>query len=551
MIWPLFAVPPTTGSVGRCKIAASNLTNPDENLVARLWQKDLSLWSVAGSNPEAISNRLGWLDAVDWMEQHVADISSWAEEIAASGKFDHVILLGMGGSSLAPEVFASVFGSRTGYPELCVVDTTSPARIIAINEDLSRSLVIVSSKSGTTVETADLYSWFHARLQDLGGNPGDNLVAITDQGSWLHQQALDAGFLKIFLNPADIGGRYSALSYFGLVPAALTGIDLSKLLDHTRTFVTLTQSASQENPVLQLSELMGECALKGNHKLELNLAEPLKSLAIWIEQLIAESTGKDGKGIIPVYDDPASEMQNWTDDQFSVYIGLTDEENPGAGNASLEWELSDRYDIGGEFLRWEMATALASSIMNINPFDQPNVEEAKQRTRLFVAGEESLSLNRVFDSDACVIYTNSIENSEDGTTTLQELFHEFHTISRDATYLAILAYLPGFPEVDRQLQRFRGGLAQHFNITTTLGYGPRYLHSTGQLHKGGPSTSCFIQLTEQTMEDIAIPGRSYGFAGLHRAQADGDYAVLERKGRPVMRISLKGDRLGALEKLVL
>jgi glucose-6-phosphate isomerase len=485
------------------------------------------------------------------MEQHATDISSWADEIAASEKFDHVILLGMGGSSLAPEVFASVFGSRAGYPELRVVDSTSPARIFAIDEDISRSLVIVSSKSGTTVETADLYSWFHARLQDLGKNPGDHLVAITDQGSWLHEQARDVGFLKIFLNPADIGGRYSALSYFGLVPAALIGIDLSKLLDHTRGFVTLTQAAAPDNPVLQLAKLMGDCALKGNHKLELNLAEPLKSLAIWIEQLIAESTGKEGEGIIPVYEDPASEMQGRMDDQCSVYIGLADEENPGAGSVSLEWELADQYDIGGEFLRWEMATALAASIMDINPFDQPNVEEAKQHTRLFVAGEETLSLNRVFDCDAFAIYTNAIANSKDGIATLQEFFDEFQTISRDATYLAILAYLPDFPAVERQLQRFRHGLAHHFNITTTLGYGPRYLHSTGQLHKGGPATGCFVQLAEQAMEEIAIPGRSYGFAALHRAQADGDYAVLERKGRPVMRIALKGDRLGALEKLVL
>jgi hypothetical protein len=485
------------------------------------------------------------------MEQHVTGICRWAEDITASGKFDDVILLGMGGSSLAPEVFASVFGSRAGYPTLHVVDSTSPARILAIDEDLSRSLVIVASKSGTTVETADLYSWFHARLQDSGANPGDHLVAITDQDSWLHQQARDAGFLKIFLNPADIGGRYSALSYFGLVPAALIGVDLSKLLDHTRTFVTLTQSAAPQNPVLQLAELMGNCAVNGNQKLELNLAEPLQSLAVWIEQLIAESTGKDGKGIIPVYDDPASELPNRMDDQCSVYIGLGDEENPGPGSVSLEWELADRYDIGGEFLRWEMATALAASIMDINPFDQPNVEEAKQHTRVFVAGEERLSLNRVFDCNAGAIYTSSLGNSKDGIATLQELFEEFHTISSEATYVAILAYLPDFPAVDRQLQRFRHGLAHHFGITTTLGYGPRYLHSTGQLHKGGPAMGCFIQLIEQTMDDIAIPGRSYGFAGLHRAQADGDYAVLERKGRPVMRISLKGDRLRALENLVL
>ncbi|WP_423907269.1 hypothetical protein [Candidatus Spongiihabitans sp.] len=551
-------------------------------LMTRLWQKDLSLWSQTkcsgNSGSDSISNRLGWLDAVEWMEQHIGELSAWAQQTAESGKFDQVILLGMGGSSLAAEVFSAVFGSQSGYLQLLVVDTTSPAQINAIDVDLGRSLIIVASKSGSTVETSDLFAYFHSRLREYTNCPGDHLVAITDPNSRLHQQAIEMDFTAIFLNPADIGGRYSALSYFGLVPAALIGVNLNKLLTQTRIFSARCRSDDASNPVLQLANLMGRGALPGKNIvekniLELRLARPLQSLAVWIEQLVAESTGKNAQGVLPVYAEPGINAlnpgYNRSEHRFkhrsSVYIGLggkQKEDNINAGiatkpplrntdrGASMQWQLGDRYDLGGEFLRWEMATALAASIMDINPFDQPDVEQAKQQTQAFVAGRESHTFSRLFENRNYTVYANSMAGQDHTVTTAQAVFDRFREISEGALYLAMLAYLPSFHDVNDRLQALRSGLAQRFALTTTLGYGPRYLHSTGQLHKGGPASGCFIQITEQCMEQIKIPMRQYGFADLHRAQADGDYVVLERKGRPLMRITLKGDRLGALDNLV-
>lgn len=543
-----------------------------QNLITRLWQKDLSLWreTTGSDNSGSAANRLGWLDAVEWMEQHIGELNAWAQQITESGKFDQVILLGMGGSSLAAEVFSEVFGSQSGYLQLLVVDTTSPAQINAIDVDLGRSLIIAASKSGSTVETADLFAYFHSQLCEYTKRPGDHLVAITDENSQLHQQAIEMEFSAIFINPADIGGRYSALSYFGLVPAALIGVNLNKLLAQTQTFRASCQSDDASNPVLQLANLMASGVLardNGDHKntsnkntnskniLELQLALPLQSLAVWIEQLVAESTGKESQGILPVYDEPTinalKPKYNRSEDRCSVYIGLGDEHKEDNINVEtqMQWQLDDRYDIGGEFLRWEMATALAASIMDINPFDQPDVEQAKQQTQSFVTGQESHTFNKLFENQNYTVYANPIDDQAQTVTTAQAVFDQFREISEGALYLAILAYLPNFSDVNDRLQRLRSELAQRFALTTTLGYGPRYLHSTGQLHKGGPTGGCFIQITEQSMTQIQIPGRPYGFADLHRAQADGDYAVLEGKARPLMRIALKGDRLTALDNL--
>ena len=534
------------------------MTAAGQNLMTRLWQKDLSLWHQAevdgGCSSDSIANRLGWLDAVEWMEEHVGTLGDWARQVAESGQFDQVILLGMGGSSLAAEVFSAVFGSQSGYLRLQVVDTTSPAQINALDVDLGRSLIMVASKSGGTVETADLFAYFHSRLQAQVNRPGDHLVAITDQDSRLHRQAIDMNFTRVFVNPSDIGGRYAALSYFGLAPAALMGVDLNRLLAQTRAFSASCRSDDASNPVLQLARLMGNGAIAGKPVLELRLARPLQSLAVWIEQLVAESTGKDAQGILPVYDEPGidalepgyNRSEHRSEHRASVYVGLGDASQEGQTTADMQWQLGDRYDLGREFLRWEMATALAASIMGINPFDQPDVEQAKQQTRAFVAGREAHAFSGLFENQHYAVYADC---ADDHAATAAAVFDHFRDATDGAWYLAVLAYLPNFDAVNDRLQALRRGLAQRFALTTTLGYGPRYLHSTGQLHKGGPAGGCFIQITEQDMEDIAIPGREYGFADLHRAQADGDYAVLQRKGRPLMRITLKGDRLGALDKL--
>ncbi len=533
-------------------------------LLTRLWQKDLSLWSAAHSDTDAIANRLGWLDAVTWMDAHIDELHNWAQHISGCGKFDTVILLGMGGSSLAAEVFSAVFGSQSdpmqSRLQLHLLDTTSPAQINALDVNLERSLILVASKSGNTVETADLFAYFHARLRQCINCPGDNLVAITDANSWLHQQAIEIGFTAIFLNPSDIGGRYSALSYFGLVPAALVGVNLHRLLAQTRVFSQRCQadaiSHSADNSVYQLARLMGSAALSSKNILELRLAPPLQSLAVWIEQLVAESLGKEAKGILPVYNelgDEASVNVPNPSNRVSVYVGLANEQAAPAADitADMQWHLGNRYDIGGEFLRWEMATAMAASIMDVNPFDQPDVEQAKQQTHAFVSGRQSQPFSTLFDSPDYTVYAGTLNaaGQERVITTAQAVFDLFAEVSAGALYLAMLAYLPNFADVHERLQTLRSRLAQRFARCTTLGYGPRYLHSTGQLHKGGPASGCFIQITEPCPQNIEIPDRQYSFSDLHRAQADGDYAVLQKKARPLMRITLKGNRLIALDKL--
>ena len=527
-----------------------------QNLMTRLWQKDTALWS--GADADAITSRLGWLDAVAWMEAHIDDIHRWAQQIAGCGQFDTVILLGMGGSSLAAEVFSTVFVDSTDTIQpslqLRVMDSTSPAQIKALDDVLARSLIIVASKSGNTVETADLFAYFHAQLRQYTDCPGDHLVAITDPDSWLHQHAVENDFTRVFLNPPDIGGRYSALSYFGLVPAALIGVNLHRLLANTRMLSDACQSDT-DNPaahaVLALAHLMGDGALSGRPILQLRLTPPLQSLAVWIEQLVAESLGKEAKGILPTYDD-AIDTPN-QNNMLSVYIGLDDEDGDrhkaATRTADMRWHLASRYDIGAEFLRWEMATALAASIMAVNPFDQPDVEQAKQQTRLFITNRESQPFNTLFENQHYMVYAPAM-GEDNAKPTIQAVFDRFEALSTGTLYLAVLAYVPDFVAVNDRLQALRRRFAQRFVLTTTLGYGPRYLHSTGQFHKGGPASGCFIQITEQAMADIAIPGRHYSFSDLHSAQADGDYAVLEKKARPLLRITLKGDRLAALDKLV-
>ncbi len=531
------------------------MSSSEKSLGLRLREKDLSLWAGSGVNTAEIIDRMGWLDGIAWMDEHLDQLGIWADSIIQSNKFDHLILLGMGGSSLAAEVFDSVFAGSEKFLRLIVVDTTSPAQINAIEVDLERTLIIVASKSGTTVETADLYSYFYSRLKDLISIPGDNLVAITDQDSWLHSQALDHQFSRVFINPSDIGGRYSALSYFGLVPAALVGVDLQKLLDHTRRFEQTLFLDANDNPADQLGLLMANNALSGKNHMVLGLAPELHSMAVWIEQLVAESTGKHQLGILPVCLNPGATVIA-TDHQFLVAVDFgdattsSDYGNDLKSAADLSWKVESRYDLGAEFLKWEMATAIAGSIMGVNPFNQPNVEDAKQQTRLFVAGNEFHNRETLLESEDYLISSNCFSHWGESDATIHTLFSEFQNLLYSSEYLGVLAYLPSFSDVNAVLEAMRKKLEQKFSLISTLGYGPRYLHSTGQLHKGGPPTGCFIQITEIKSDNIPIPGREYGFLELHNAQADGDYAVLEKIGLPLMRITLKGDRLHALNAVV-
>ena len=523
--------------------------NPGE-LIDRLWQKDATLWKSAFANGDDPGNWMGWLNAVEWMREHVDSLSAWAEDVCKSGRYDHVILLGMGGSSLAAEVFSGVFPNRAGYLQLTVVDTTSPAQIKALDLNLERALFVVSSKSGTTLETMDLFARFYQIAGSKDKHPGDRFIAITDAGSPLAHEASMSGFCRVFLNPADIGGRYCALSFFGLVPAALIGVDLNLLLENLRQFCDQVKSGD-DTTVTELAYLLGSSALAGRNQMQLEIAKPIQVLAVWIEQLIAESTGKNGAGLIPVYGQTVTERNRKPSSRgFTINIGFGGgSDNQIVPDADLNWSLKSPYDIASEFFRWQVATALASVMMNVNPFDQPDVEQAKSETRTFITRKRSVEFRVLLENDFCVFYASDVIVGGSRCSWLADVFDRFQSRISAAEYLGMLAWLPVFAPVEKTLQKIRAQLSRRFDLPTTLGYGPRYLHSTGQLHKGGPASGCFIQITDSGLESLPVPGRQYGFDDLHRAQADGDYSVLENKARPIMRIELKSDRLGALDRL--
>ncbi len=526
-------------------------------MIARLWDRDPALWKGAESGEEALRNRLGWLDAVDWMESRIGGLLDWADQTVASGTFDHVVLLGMGGSSLSPGVFADLFGSRPGYPRLSILDTSSPDEIRGLKMVPEKTLFLVSSKSGTTVETLDLCQYFYSTLKTISDTPGRQMIAITDSGSALHRTAVQHHFRKVFENPADLGGRYSALSYFGLVPAALCGVDLKRLWVHTRQLQTRFQADAADNPVLALSRFLARCTKPGKGLLRLHLAENLLSLGGWIEQLLAESTGKQGQGILPVVDHPDFPCDSGPGPEFSIAIKLgkggPSRDRPGPA-AHREWHMETAYDIGGEFLKWEMATALVSSVLSVNPFDQPDVESAKRQSRRFLDGPRTCPVSFRLERDGYKVFSNAPSRTPAGPDSRSAVLALLDDLGGARLYLGLLAYLPRFPDVEVRLHRLKQCLARRLSRTMTLGYGPRYLHSTGQFHKGGPPNAGFLQLIEESVEDPAIPGRPYGFSRLHRAQADGDYAVLDSGANPgetrVVRLMLKGDRLAALEALI-
>ena len=536
------------------------VTNPQTNLASRLWQRDASLWQTPADSVDAISTRLGWLDSIGWMRNRAGELQKWAAAIAASGDYERVILLGMGGSSLAPAVFASLFAPAPGYPPLTVLDTTNPGDIARISGgDLRRCLFVVASKSGDTIETVSLYRFFRAQL--ACPDPSSRFVLITDDGSALHRPA---EYSRVFINPADIGGRYSALSYFGLAPAALLGVDVEQLLARAQCFCETTRSDDpRENPALALGTLLGRGALAGRDKLILRLPDELRAFGLWVEQLVAESTGKDGKGLVPVLMDAGEEADfGGGDDRITVNIGYggggeSANETNGADHAL---PIDDPYQIGAEFFRWEVATAIAACYLRVNPFDQPAVAQAKARTRVFLRGEARVAAPS-HRGDAYDLYYPGAGGEPDTGRSASQIIAEFHRTLGPKNYLALLAYLPEDEPTLALMHSLRRRAAERFRIATTLGIGPRYLHSTGQLHKDGPPTGRFIQLVahpdgdDDGDNDAPVPDCDYTFGQLYRAQADGDFSVLAARavdggGGAVMRVALKADRLRALAAFV-
>lgn len=536
----------------------------DADFPARLWRKDASLWKTDDSHRKIISNSLGWLSAPDSMAAGLGSIRGFVSEIRTEG-FNDAVVLGMGGSSLACEVFAGVFRPRKGFPRLSILDTTHPGAVQRIvgGLDLQRTLFIVSSKSGSTIEPNSLLSYLFAQSDSADGKASRRFIAVTDPGTSMERQARQLRFRKVFLNPSDIGGRYSALTYFGLVPAALMGVEIDTLLNHARRTAQKMRTQPRHE-AYRLGALLGAAAAVGRDKLSLCLDPGWESLGLWIEQLVAESTGKELKGILPAIEKPAAGLQG----QDRVYVRLkTGGKAPAGmetalkslktiGHPVMRLSLKDPLELGSQFLTWEVATAAAGFLMGVNPFDQPDVESAKRQTRELLTG---LNKGRLPEEKA-PLYAGSLPafadtelldllNGSGAQSSIREvLTTHFHRL-KPGDYCAILAYLdPDGPCRAPLLDLFRK-LRESTLVPVTLSFGPRYLHSTGQLYKGGSRKGLFLELTESDTAAIAIPGQPYNFGVLHRAQARGDFAAMISAGRRVLRIDLGargGDNLRAL-----
>jgi glucose-6-phosphate isomerase/transaldolase/glucose-6-phosphate isomerase len=508
-----------------------------EQAARRLWAKDSTLWSADPAKRDEIRDRLGWLSVAEKMLEHAPEF----KELEAHGRaYSDVVLLGMGGSSLCPDVMRHTFGSAKGHPRLHVLDTTDPATILGVRAKIKigTSLFIVASKSGETTETLSHFAYFWSEVTKGGksanhGKAGRQFAAITDPGTSLEKLAKEHEFRWIFPGSPDIGGRYSALSYFGLVPAALIGVNVGELLERA---VEMAHSCADsvpadQNPGVWLGAVLGQLALGGRNKLTLIASPKVATFGYWVEQLIAESTGKQGKGIVPIEGEPVGKPAVYGDDRVFVYVRMDSE--PGnravqalekAGQPVVTLTLRDKLDLGGEFLRWEIATAIAGSILGIDPFDQPNVQESKDNTKKVLA---------VFKAKGKLPAATSTpaSKSRPGLKTLLDK-------AKPGSYLAIMAYATRTPAADAAIAAIRTAVRDRKGIATTAGYGPRFLHSTGQLHKGGPKTGLFLQIVQDDTKDVAIPGQPFRFSVLKQSQSLGDLQSLTSRHLPVLRVTL-------------
>jgi len=508
----------------------------------RLWKKDSTLWKPDDpAHQKEIKIRLGWLDVVDLMHTKVTEMTTFAGEVRRAG-FTHALLCGMGGSSLAPEVLRETFGVAKGYLDLGVLVSTDPAAILSAEtrSDPARTLYIISSKSGSTTEPNAFFEFFWHRVTAIKGDrAGENFIAITDPGTAMEQRAREHNFRRIFLNPSEIGGRYSALSYFGLVPAALLGVDVSKLLDRaTRMSLACGPTIPPaHNPGLYLGAALGTLAKAGRDKLTLIVSDKISTFGYWIEQLIAESTGKEGKGILPVEGETLGAPAVYGKDRLFIYLRLganaaRDKAVAAlarAGQPVIELQLEDAYDLGAEFMRWEIATTAAGWVLGIDPFDQPNVQESKDNTVRLLA--EHAAKGQLPDPGGAV----APETRDFPVRLLAHL-----KSIKPGDYVALTAYVERTPRREKLLRDLRAVIRDKFKVATTVGYGPRFLHSTGQLHKGGSSNGVFIQFSCDDPIDAPIPGQKYTFSVLKAAQALGDYQSLASRQRRALRVNLGG-----------
>ena len=534
----------------------------DERVADRLWGKDGSLWAASGKPADEVAAWLGWLDLPEVMSGRAAELEHVARDVREDG-YRRAAVLGMGGSSLAPELFSRLFGrSVEGGLELRILDSTHPDAVRGFRSWASeqRTLFIVSSKSGSTTEP----NAYQAAMSEIA--PALDFVAITDPGTQLADLARAQEFRAIVEAPPDVGGRYSALTVFGLVPAALVGVDLPGLLERARRMADACRNPdAAANPGLALGAELGEAAVAGRDKLTILTSPRLAPFGDWAEQLIAESTGKAGTGIVPVVGEAPAEAAAYPEDRYFVVLTIAGDPDPSlerlageleaAAHPVRRIELADSLDVGAEFMRWEVATAAAGIVLGIDPFDQPNVQESKDATKALLEAYRSrgdLPQPMPIVSDADIAASADPQVLGDAPVSVDGAVRQLISLARGGRdYVGILAYLPPDPDVAERLQAIRTRIRDATGAATTLGFGPRFLHSTGQLHKGGPDTGVFLQLTAEPSKDLPIPGWEESFGTLIASQALGDLAALQKRGRRALRLHFRDvhaglDRLEAM-----
>ncbi len=545
----------------------------EQRFSQRLWDRDPSLWKSEPAAQKIIRNALGWLTIARAMRKQQDALINFADEVRQTG-FRHAVLLGMGGSSLCPDVLRSTFGAAPGYLDLQVLDSTVPANIARVEQsiELAKTLFLVSSKSGGTTETLSFYQYFYEQVRKLKGEQaGEHFVAITDPGTGLEKLAAQRRFRQVFSGAPDIGGRYSALSNFGMVPAALIGLDVKDVFDRAESMMAECgpEVPLQNNPGVVLGATLAEAARAGRDKITFVFSPEIATFADWVEQLIAESTGKEGKGLVPVAGESLGEPSSYSDDRIFVRMRVASDSGEGteqnlkaleeAGHPVIRIGLESKLGLAREFFRWEIATATAGALLEINAFDQPNVQESKDNTKrlleVFKSEGKLPQEKALLASEGLEFYCDDetrgrLERDAQAADSAESLLAGFLDEARPGDYAAVMAYLVRTPETEARLQSIRLCLRDNLRAASTLGFGPRFLHSTGQLHKGGPNKGLFLQITAADPHDLAIPEEPYTFSVLKQAQALGDLESLESKQRRVLRIHIAKDTEAGLHRLL-
>ena len=527
----------------------------------RLFNKDPYLWKTAPDQVKTIQEGLGWLNLPQDFTAKCDDLKTFTDKIKSEG-FKHAVLLGMGGSSLCSEVARETFGTSDGYLKLLVLDNTEPEAILDVQNqvDLEKTLFIAATKSGGTMETLSFFKYFYEELKKKGAkNPGDNFVAITDDGSPLVKMATDYQFRRTFINPSDVGGRYSVLSYFGILPMALMGIDVKEMLARALQMETScgAEIPAASNPGISLGTTLGICQKNGRDKVTFVMSSSISAFGYWVEQLLAESTGKEGKGLIPVNGETIGAPEVYGKDRIFIYMHLASDDSKNdeeklkaleaAGHPVVRINVADKLALGGEYYRWEVATAIAGMVIGINAFDQPNVAESKKNTNNLLdewkqKGDFQKPTNDFKIGDYTVYAGNANAQLQGGKySSVEAVIEAFSDLAKPGDYVAMLPYFMLTDERNKILQDWREKIRDKHKVATTLLNGPRYLHSTGQLHKGGPDTGLYLMIVGPNEKEIPIPGEKFGFATLHEAQSLGDYRSLNDKGRRLMLINIGDD----------